>query len=345
MPTASYALRGALAALATLSSCDATAPAAQQPGRLDYGFFSATTEAFLSRLELPTSSEDAVLARRFIDREGEVETRLRDSLAEGHRVIRAMVAYSLQLVTISDAGTTDAEQVAAYAEYVRGIADGVAESLDLDPRDLRPTLEVVETRTKLSNALLAAQPILAVAIREALLLADEASSELDLLARALDGRIDAEFADVIRYHENLEQERRVVLQALERVHAHFQGDEDALEELRQSGALYDRGLLVDEVTTYEDVSAVREHLTERLEGLARIRAAIEADWADYREAHREVDVLASRAARRIDEYRITLLMWLRGHQKLAAGVRNPAEWFDINEVPASLVKLGVEAGY
>ncbi|MEM9379602.1 MAG: hypothetical protein AAGB93_06585, partial [Planctomycetota bacterium] len=319
MPSTSTALRAALAALATFASCAAPVPFTPLPDRLDYGFFADSTVAFLSRLDLPTSSEDTVLARQFIDREGELETRLRDSLAEGHRVVRAMVAYSLQLVTVSDAGTTDAEQVAAYAEYVRGIADRVAESLEMNARDLQPTLEIVETRSNLQAALLAAQPILAVAIREELLLADEAASELDLLARALDGRIDAEFADVIRYHDELEVERRVVLGALERIQAHFRGDEDAIDELRRSGALYDRGLLVDEVTTYEDITAAREHLTERLESLARVRTAIEPDWADYREAHREVDVLASRARREIDAYRITLLMWLRGHQKLAAG--------------------------
>jgi hypothetical protein len=43
--------------------------------------------------------------------------------------------------------------------------------------------------------------------------------------------------------------------------------------------------------------------------------------------------------------RLITLVWLRAHQKMASGVTEPAEWFDINTLPAQLFKLGTKLAF
>ena len=45
---------------------------------------------------------------------------------------------------------------------------------------------------------------------------------------------------------------------------------------------------------------------------------------------------------RIAKVRLILLVWARAHQKMASGIVDPADWFDIKDTPAMLIQLGLK---
>jgi hypothetical protein len=54
----------------------------------------------------------------------------------------------------------------------------------------------------------------------------------------------------------------------------------------------------------------------------------------------EADELFDEALESINRYRVSLVVWMRAHQKMASGVVQPAEWFDLNDAPAFLIRAG-----
>ena len=74
-----------------------------------------------------------------------------------------------------------------------------------------------------------------------------------------------------------------------------------------------------------------------------IGTEITPDWETYRATHRELDQLYGKAIERLNKTRLMTLIWLRAHQKMAAGVQSPAEWFNINDLPSQMFNLGTSA--
>ena len=91
------------------------------------------------------------------------------------------------------------------------------------------------------------------------------------------------------------------------------------------------------------MSKIAEHLIKRLEITHKIWQEIEPDWELYRATHRELDELYNEIRNGLNQTRAIVIIWARAHQKMAAGKTNPAEWFDIDDAPSQLFKLGSKA--
>lgn len=130
---------------------------------------------------------------------------------------------------------------------------------------------------------------------------------------------------------------------LEGLYLTFSGDQEGFDKVRESGAILKKSLLPKGQPSEDELNALGKYLMTRLDNMDKIRQEIAPDWTDYREAHRELDRLLAEAITNLNRYRITVLVWVRGHQKMASGVTNPAAWFDINEAPGKLLNLGVKA--
>ena len=75
----------------------------------------------------------------------------------------------------------------------------------------------------------------------------------------------------------------------------------------------------------------------------KIWKKIEPDWQLYRKTHQELDENHIKVLEDANRLRITMIVWLRAHQKMAADITNPAEWFSVEDAPTELFKLGTKA--
>lgn len=332
-----------VALIAVTPACKGLNKKFQPTSKANMGFFADSTLTFLAELEGVLSRSDAVRAREFIHPDEPEETALRTSFERGFQIIRSMAVYSIELVTIVEAADEPKKQVEAYIAFMRPFAEQLCEACGVEGGIDEETLAAAAEAPKLIDAIRIAQPILGDAIREALMLGGEAERQLQVVGAKMDAAIDAEFADVIRYHEELEEVRASILRSIECVYRTRRGETGALDELRSLGTVHVTGLIPDGEPTPEELTAVSNHLVQRLDQLAQIRRAIDPDWQDFRAAHAEVDALLESGLGKINRFRVTVVVWMRAHQKMASGVVEPAQWFDINDTPALLFKLGEKA--
>ena len=85
------------------------------------------------------------------------------------------------------------------------------------------------------------------------------------------------------------------------------------------------------------------NLMVTLDMIDKIWHQIKPDWELYRNTHLELDRLHKKLRNEASRVRLITLAWLRAHLKMASVVASPAEWFNIDETPSMLIKMGTSA--
>ena len=326
-----------------LSACAAIKGKFTPKTQANVSIFADTTISMLSKADLGFEKNEAIYVREFYDYEAEEEKRLFKNVAESRIFFRGIVKYSLELVVITETHDTAADQIKAYADYISSFDDTFVNKLGLEKDYYAKVIEEVRAQEEFMDALKKAQPLIYGASRYTYAILDEINNDIEALARKLDSKIDERYAEVIRYQKALETEKYAVLRALEEIYLTYKGDPGAFDRLIKSGAILKKEIIPKDRPSDEDLSQIAEHLATRLQRMHLIGTEIQPDWEDYRATHRELDRLQIQAIERVSTARLVMLIWLRAHQKMAAGVQSPAEWFNINDLPAQLFQMGTKA--
>ena len=326
-----------------LSGCASMEGKFSATSQANVGAFADQTIAMLSNSDMGVAQEKAVYVRHYINPDWEEVQRFSALVNEAELMIRGIVKYSIRLVTIAETNKTEEKRIDAYASYLEEIQQNAEDKLLLQPGYYDEIIVNVGTEEKFLAALQQAQPIVNGVGRYAQLLMDDINDATKNLARKLDVQIDTEYAEVIAYQKALEQEKYAVLRSLGKIYQFYKGETSAFDELMQSNVIRDKKLIPKGEPSDEDIRKIAEHLAKRLEVLSKIWGEIEPDWNNYRETHRELDRLHAKIDQDANRMRAMVIVWLRAHQKMAAGVQNPAEWFDVESAPSQLFQLGVKA--
>ena len=330
-------------AVASVSGCASMKGKFTSTREANVGFFADQTIAMLSSADFGLDRRDTIYVREFFDENGTEEKRFVELRNEVRTVLRGIVRYSINIVTIVETEKTEHDRIKAYVKYMKGVQQNAEKRLKLKPGHYDEILARVEQQDKFLAAMQQAQPIINAVGRHTQTLVDEIYDAAELLEKKLDSRIDEEFAEVIHYQQSLDREKYLVLRGLSDLDDAYQNDESALKRLIQSDAIRNKKLIPQSVPTEEELSQLAQHLLNRLEVMHKIWKEIEPDWQLYRKTHIELNEINIKVLEDTNRFRIIMIVWLRAHQKMAAGIKNPAEWFNVSDAPTELFKLGTKA--
>ncbi len=326
-----------------LSACAGAQKKFRKSTVADVGIFADFTIAMLHDADFSFAQGQALYTRDLYEL-GEIEEqRWIESKLRVETVLNVMISYSLRIVTIAETEKTEQNRIQAYADYLNRVDDQVLNALGLEKDHYQAVIAKIREEEKLLGALRAAQPVINAMGRymeKALKDLETASAEL---VEKLDQKIDWEFADVIRYQQTLESEKYAVLGGLEQLYLFSKGDSAGFERLKESDVITSASLVPAGTPTEDDLTAMTDYLVQRLDRIHRIGEEIEPDFKVYRDTHRELDQLYEKTKADIRRARLTNIIWLRAHQKMASGRVNPAEWFDINDAPGMMLRMGTKA--
>jgi hypothetical protein len=147
-----------------------------------------------------------------------------------------------------------------------------------------------------------------------------------------------DYAKIISYRKTLEQEKFNILEAYELIYEAYRMPSPNLDKLRNSGVMWDPGIIPEGTPTKKDIKAISEHLTARLTALRAVQQEIQPDWDEYLMIHVELDRIAQKIIDDAVRARVLMLTWIRAHQSLAQGTTEAAEWFDITDLGKQLIK-------
>lgn len=344
MNRAIFKLSMAMAMVVLLSSCASVKSVSTKftpQTKANIGIFADQTISMLREADFGFSRNETLYTREFFDMHGQEEKEVRAYRQEADDFFIRIIKYSLDLVLIAETKKNAQERVAAYADRVANMSQEVLVKLEVSPDRYDEIKQQVADSEEFLDALRMGQPIINAAGRHLHQILDKSDAAIEVLSDKIDAKIDERYAEVIRYQAALEKEKYNILRSLAYLYGAYKGNMEAYAKLSSSESIHRKDLIPDPPPNDEDLSRIAEYLQNRLEALHVVENETKSDWEIYRAAHRELDTLVDKAKRENTRARMILLVWLRAHQKMASGVVNPAEWYDIKSLPSQLINMGV----
>ena len=331
--------------LLSLSACSSVRSKFVPSTKENVGVFADTTITILNSLNFGFGSDESVYLRQFFKPEGVEEKRLAACDQALNAAVKGIIRYSLQLVIIAETHKQEETRVAAYAEFLSKVDPKSVEEFGFEKQHFFEVVRHIKGQEKFLDALKTAQPIISGMAHYVQSVLDEKQAAIEALAHIIESRIDDRYAEVIRYQKILESEKYAILRALEYLYGTYSGNAEAFDNLLASGAIRNKKLIPKGEPSDADLAKLAEHLGVRLKTTHLIGDEIKPDWDVYRATHKELDALQAGAMDRLNKTRLMALVWLRAHQKMAAGVNSPAEWFSIKDLPSQLIGVGIKNSF
>ena len=297
--------------------------------RENLGPFADQTITLLTRSHSIFREDRAILTRDHIDKDSPEVKELNKLSERVDRLLRAIIAYSIEIVTLAESQKNEKEKAVALANYIDLLRNTTgeerrAESLITEER-YQQILESIREQTKLLDALAAAQPLINEAARYGNALLSRMDRHLMYFSLVTEVSIDDANLYMNDFRNTLEAQKKSVIRGLQLVHDYVHGDPNALDKVLADIFVVPAYLVPDGEMTTMDVRAIRNHLVEELKAIQKISANIDPDYKAYRKTHDELDRLVEMIDKEIDHTRIAILVWSRAHLKMASGITDPAQ--------------------
>jgi len=297
---------------------------------LDYGL-SDDESLYLRKIEEYIDDEHAF--DRFDALERQAETQL-----------KALLTYSIQMVTISEQDISENEKSNELADILIALGALVKEDEVIEDKNINVERnQEILAQVRASEDYLESLRILLPAINDftqhALVVLDELELEKRKAASYIDEAIDRKYGKAIEFEHELRLVRNNYYNSILAL-SRYADTRDAkyIEEARQAGVLPVVEVLKGKTSlTNKELVNLHKIITERMAMVNENYKQLKPDYDEYFLSHSELSKLVASKEAGIKEARLTFIVWSRAYQKMALGKTNPAEWFDISETGGLLM--------
>ena len=246
-----------------------------------------------------------------------------------HRVLNGIVAYSVEVVTLSESLLNGPERAVALADFLERMLQPVLEEpkpeLHLTSEQLLEIIETVREQEKLLDALSAAQPLVDEVSRSTVEVLNDMNLAQKNAADEITQSIDLEYAEILQFTETLKDQQIIALQNVQRLHDYRHGDSGSFQTLMKSDASLKEVVQNEEKPSTADLQAIEQRLIYKLSVIKSLKEQLGPDLEMYRMQQKELDDLLRIMNTSLKKAKISIIVWARSHRKLAAGITDPAK--------------------
>ena len=302
--------------------------------------FANQTISLVSNLEYGLSDNEILYLRKiddYIDEDNAFDRFVELEKQVGSQ-LKALVTYSLQMVTISEQNITENEKSNELADILVSLSTLVKddEIIPDENKDADKNKKILDN-VRASEDYLESLRILLPAINEfsahALIVLDELELEKRKVVQHLDSAIDKKYGPAIDFEHELRLIRNDYYDSILAL-SNYAATRDAkyIEQTRAIGVLP----VVDAIQgkkslTNKEILNLHKIITDRMVMVNENYNQLKPDYDEYFNSHNELKKIVNAKDQGIKEARLTFIIWSRAYQKMALGKANPAEWFDISE--------------
>jgi len=265
---------------------------------------------------------------------------VREEYKPMRQLLTSVNTYSIQIVALNDARTSDARKIRELVRYLRetsplvmqqGKGDEEDDELLLTQAKLEEVLKGMSKQETFLAALGAAEPIVAAVQTRGLALSDKVSAVVNKAASTLEGLVQSQYAAMVANRDGLVALQERVTKAQTLAERASLGDQAALDELRRDVPVAQELLKADKRPTSKELQPVLEALTAQLVRIDKALDQIKPEYDAYRESLAELDALRNQVTERTRMERSMIMVWARSHRNLGRGVEVPAA-FDLAKI-------------
>ena len=255
------------------------------------------------------------------------------------RSFKGIVAYSLQVVSISEQNLPVAKKNQALADMLLKLRGFIIEeksiklAYPINKKSLAESIEKIKASESYLGALQHAQILINSYKANIGFVLDELKKEQKIVATMIDVAIDKKYGVSLEFEKELRNVRQRYYQALMLVSHYGQSkDKKLIAEMRALDIDSVNKILKNKnAPNRTELFSIYEAISKRLTMLNKNQEQVQPDIILYHKSHQELDKLLKHKLTAIKQARKTVIIWSQAHGSMAAGKSNPAEWFDVSE--------------
>ena len=295
--------------------------------------FATTTIQMVNSIDYGLERDDSALTRPYLHAQDNVELKRLLALdAELYRILRGIVAYSVKIVNLSASAKTEKEQVEAFANYLdqldKPALDYSIEQGKVTQQDYRDILIKIRQQENLLAAMQAAQPMIQFVLYRTDTLTIELKQQEAKAARSIEQAIDKDHANEITYVTILKSRRETILAGLIQIDQHYQRRTKSGSAQNSRAVIIHTGLKSTALTEANSRQLENE-LTLALVDVQKQIDLLEKDSNYYLRIHQELASLIKFHDQEVRKASGVIQLWAQAHTKMANGITDPADWFDV----------------
>ncbi len=244
------------------------------------------------------------------------------------RVIRGIIAYSIEIVTVSESNKSGKEKAKALADYLESLRQPISErpvqEFHFTVEQLDTIVMNVRSQKNFLDALGAAQPLIDEVARANGELTEESKTQLDIAYQEIVKAWNNEYSNAIWAMNIIKNMQFNQLLAGYHAGQYLRGNQSSLDSFYVydplSRKLYGEGHQLDA----EDILDVEKRIYNNLTVIQDMKLLYQQDMIDYEEGLLELDKTKQVYNSALRKARIAILMWSRAHLQLSRGVTEPA---------------------
>lgn len=307
--------------------------------RVNLAPFAEQTIAIVGQLNYRVSQEELLYLRNMIDYMGGPQflDRYRGLEEQVVRMLKGMVAYSLQVVAISEQEISAQKKVNALADMIVALETPVLENnvvpFPVSREEFDAVIANVRSSETYLQALQESTPLINKFQEHAGNVLDEADAELLSLSIKVSNAIDRKYLSTREYFEEWRQVRDDYYDALTQLSKYAATRDQAyLNQAKKSSLIVIRESLRDKNRlTGPQLLELHKVITEEMRTVNENSEFVEADIRAYYNTIKELEDIVKNHEDGIKQIRLTFIAWNRAYSRMAAGKTDPAEWFDITD--------------
>lgn len=278
-------------------------------------------------IQYDLSHSQVIYLRHYID--GPIELKLEKYGEKVRNIIRNIIAYSVEIVTLGHSNIPEKEKPKMLADYIdkllRPMLQGPESRLEFTSVELDTILTHVRKQENLLNGLNAAQPLIDNISATIGKFLDETSEVLDEVIDEVHQQIINDNKLLIAGNKSILASQIETIYNIERLHKYNEENYHTLDSLflkepYLKGFVSDpNNILVSEIITIE------ERLGLKLETLYNIRLQISGDLEIYNRQLHELDEYSKVYNEALRKVKVVVIVWAEAHRRLAAGITDPAK--------------------
>ena len=250
----------------------------------------------------------------------------------------ALVAYSMQIVSISEQSISDNEKAKRLADVILELVDLAREDEVMvnQNRDDEKSQEVI-AQVRQSQDYLEALRLLLPLINEfsahAGRVLDELLIEKNKVALLTDAAIDKKYGAVLELHQEMRAAKDDMFRTLISLSQYSVTRDPAYFKKMKSYGMFSVLVATENKKSLNtrELAQLHQAITAELATVNENYAQLMPDVREYQASHKELLKIVESKEGAISEARLTFVVWSRAYQKMASGKTDPAEWFDISE--------------
>ena len=258
------------------------------------------------------------------------------------RALRSVVYYSNQVVAIGNSKLSAKDKNRQLARYLSDVMETATEktaldSLGLDEASVRSVLENIRNAETYLDGIAAAGPVVNAVVMAIQNKLDEFQQTLvPAVVAALDGEIQADFADIRANYTDLKTLQARSMRAVNLLYRGRMGDREALGALLNEDPSVKEFLSSPEKATGKEMDAAERYLLDRLAKIDTVIHQLDQDLAVYTAKQDELGAMRIDIDEKVKIARNAVTVWAQSHRNLGAGIPVPP-MIDVSGIAGSLV--------